>query len=160
MKRAFLSAGLGVVASVFPSCVQYYQLPKNYSGPTATIVNTGKAHDAFKSSVYQVAKIDGKVVLTSPMQTPYGGGPVVMMGDSAVTVPAGSPLEVELSGGDRFAADGPALLYSLGGNVSKHATAKFHFTPKANATYVVRGQLGKKESTVWMEDKATAKRFP
>ncbi|MEM9238072.1 MAG: hypothetical protein AAGB14_14970 [Verrucomicrobiota bacterium] len=147
-------------ALLFSSCVQYYSLPEDYAGPTATIVNRGEAHDAFKSSVFRVAEIDGKQVTSTPMKTPYGGGPVVTMGESSVVVPAGSPIEVKLSAGDRFAADGAALMYGLSGNVSKSAAETFTFTPKANATYLVDGQLGKDRSSVWMKDQASGRRFP
>jgi hypothetical protein len=148
-----------VFALALPSCVSYYNLPKDYTGPTATIRNTGAAHDAFKASVFEVAKIDGKLSNASAMQTPYGGGPVVQMGTSEVKVVAGQPLQVELSGHDQFAADGPALMYALGGNVAKPAKSTVTFNPKANATYVVKGQLGKQGSTVWLED-ANGKRVP
>ena len=149
-----------VLALALPSCVSYYNLPKDYTGPTAMIRNTGTAHDAFKSSVFEVAKIEGKLSNASAMQTPRGGGPVVQMGNSEVKVPAGQPLQIELSGHDQFAADGPALLYAMGGKVAKPAKATLNFTPKANATYAVKGQLAKEGSSVWMEDTATGKRVP
>jgi len=148
-----------VLALALPSCVSYYNLPKDYTGPTATIRNTGAAQDAFKASVFEVAKIDGKLSQGTTMQTPYGGGPVVQMGESQVKVVAGQPMQVELAGYDRFAADGAALMYSLGGNVSKTAKATVTFSPKANATYVVKGQLGKQASSVWLEDEK-GKRVP
>lgn len=147
-------------AVLLPGCVSYYRLPEDYSGPTATIENTGKAHDAFKASVFKVSEIDGKLVTASPMQTPYGGGPTVMMGGSSVTIPAGRPLQLKITGGDQFAADGPALIYSMGGNVSKTATETFTFTPEADRIYQVRGELGKKASSVWMEDTKSGRRYP
>ena len=155
--RLALAAALAIS---LPSCVSYYNLPKDYTGPTATIRNSGTAQDAFKSTVFEVAKIDGKLSNASAMQTPRGGGPVVQMGDSQVKVPAGQPLQVDLSGHDQFAADGPALVYALGGNVAKPAKASVTFTPKANATYVVKGQLAKQGSSVWLEDAANGKRVP
>ncbi|MEK7950977.1 hypothetical protein [Luteolibacter soli] len=149
-----------VLALMLPSCVSYYNLPKGYTGPTATIRNSGSAQDAFKATVFEVAKIDGKLSNSSAMQTPRGGGPVVQMGESQVKVAAGQPLQVELSGHDQFAADGAALMYSFGGNVAKPAKATVNFTPKANATYVVKGQLAKQGSAVWLEDAASGKRVP
>lgn len=154
----FFAAGL--LALSLPSCVQYYEPPAAGSGPTATIRNTGMAHDAFKSSVFEVEKINGKTVLASTMQTPRGGGPVVAMGESTVPVPAGQPLQLELSAHDRFAADGAALAYAFGGNVAKPATRSLTFTPKANATYVVKGKLAKEGSSVWLEDEKSGKQIP
>jgi hypothetical protein len=148
------------IAVSLPSCVQYYQPPQVGSGPTATIRNTGMAHDAFKSSVYEVEKIDGKTVLASAMQTPRGGGPVVTMGESSFPVPAGQPLQMELSAHDRFAADGAALAYAFGGNTTKPATRTLTFTPKPGATYVVKGRLSKEDSAVWLEDAKTGKQVP
>jgi len=150
----------GLLALSLPSCVQYYQPPQPGSGPTATIRNTGMAHDAFKSSVFEVEKIDGKTVLASTMQTPRGGGPVVTMGESSVPVPAGQPLQLELSAHDRFAADGAALAYAFGGNTTRPATRNLTLTPKAGATYVVKGRLSKESSAVWLEDEKSGKRIP
>lgn len=154
------SIAAGLLALSLPSCVQYYQAPQPGSGPTATIRNTGMAHDAFKSSVFEVEKIDGRTVLASAMQTPRGGGPVVAMGESLVPVQAGRPLLLELSAHDRFAADGAALAYAFGGNTAKPATRTLTFTPKPDATYVVKGTLSKENSAVWLEDARTGKRIP
>lgn len=116
------------------------------------------AHDAFKSSVFEVEKINGKRVLASTMQTPRGGGPVVTMGESTFLVPAGQSLAMELSAHDRFASDGAGLAYAFGGNIAKPATATLNFAPKAGATYVVKGTLGKENSAVWLEDAKTGRK--
>ena len=148
------------LAVSFSSCSFNYSLPKDYTGPTATIYNAGTAQDAFKATVFRVSKVDGKNSLSSPMRTPYGGGPGIMIGESKIQVPAGQPIQLTLSAYDDFAADGAALAYTLGGNVSKTATETVIFTPKANANYSVRGMLGKEFSSVWMEDMATGQRYP
>jgi hypothetical protein len=146
-----------VTALPLASCMNFYELPAG-TAATATLVNTSKVHDSFKASVFQVETINGKASLASPMLTPRGGGPVVTTGESEVVVPANQPVEVTLSASDQFAADGAALLYSLGGKVAKPATETIRFTPKAYATYVVKGQLGKESSSVWLEDNATGRR--
>ncbi|MGB6223072.1 hypothetical protein [Haloferula sp.] len=151
---------VAALAGLFSSCANNYSLPKDYTGPTATIQNTGTAQDAFKASVFRVSKVEGKNSLSSPMRTPYGGGPGVMIGESKVQIPAGQPIQLTLSAHDHFAADGAALVYTFGGNVAKTATETFTFTPKANATYLVNGQLGKESSSVWMNDAASGQRYP
>jgi len=147
-------------AAVLPlaSCVSpFYEVPAG-TAATATVINTSHAHDSFKASVFKVDTINGRTSLATPMLTPRGGGPVVTTGDSEVQVPANQPITVKLSAADQFAADGTALMYSLGGNVSKTATETLTFTPKARAVYVVKGQLGKESSSVWLEDRATGRR--
>lgn len=142
------------------SCVSYYRLPEGYSGPTATIENSGSKHDAFKASTFELIEINGKPVRSTTIQTPPGAGPVVQVGGSWVKVPAGQPISLKIAGRDRFAADGPALLYSLGGNVSKSASETLSFTPEAGHAYVVRGELGETASSVWLEDFHTRRRWP
>jgi hypothetical protein len=140
------------------SCVNpFYEIPAG-TAATATLVNTSQAHDSFKASVFKVDTINGRTSLATPMLTPRGGGPVVTTGDSEVQVPANQSVTVKLTAGDQFAADGPALLYSLGGNVSKTATETVTFTPKARTIYVVKGKLGKESSSVWLEERATGRR--
>lgn len=148
---------LAAVATL-PSCIPpFYELPAG-TMHRARIVNNSIRHDSFKATVFKVDTINGKTSLATPMRTPHGGGPVVTTGESIVEIPANQPVTVTLSAGDQFAADGPALLYSLGGNVTKPANATFTFTPKDRATYLVKGQLGKESSSVWLEDEATGKR--
>lgn len=147
-------------AAVLPlaSCVNpYYEVPAGTTA-TATLINTSQSHDSFKASVFKVDTINGRTSLATPMLTPRGGGPVVTTGGSEVQIPANQPVTVKLTAADQFAADGPALLYSLGGNVSKTATETFTFTPKARAVYVVKGHLDKESSSVWLEDRATGRR--
>jgi hypothetical protein len=139
------------------SCVQYYHQPAPGTTATATLVNTSSGHDAFKASVFKVEKINGKLSTESPMKTPYGGGPVVRMGESKVMIAANQPAVVELYAYDHFAAEGAGLFYAIGGKISKSASETITFTPKANAVYVVKGQLGKESSSVWLEDQATGK---
>jgi hypothetical protein len=149
-----------VAVAILPltSCVlPFYEVPAG-TAATATLVNTSHAHDSFKASVFQVDTINGKTSLATPMLTPRGGGPVVTTGHSEVQVPANQPVTVKLTAADQFAADGPALLYSFGGNVAKPATETLTFTPKARTIYVVKGRLGKESSSVWLEERATGRR--
>ena len=154
--KSFRSLLLVTAALPLASCVNFYEVPAGV--PIATVENTSLKHDAFKASVFQVDTVNGKTSLASPMTTPYGGGPVVMTGDSRIQIPANQPVTLVLSGGDKFAADGPALLYSLGGKVAAPAKETLTFTPKINAVYVVKGQLGKESSSVWLEERATGRR--
>lgn len=137
--------------------MNFYELPAGTMA-RARILNTSTQHDSFKASVFKVDTINGKTSLASPMQTPRGGGPVMQTGESQVEIPANQPVTVTLSATDQFAADGPALLYSLGGNVAKPAKETLTFTPKERTTYVVKGQLSKDGSSVWLEDQASGRR--
>lgn len=55
-------------------------------------------------------------------------------------------------GRDAYAADGVAIAEKLSGAERKVVQGEVRLIPKPNATYVVKGQLGKKSSSIWIED--------
>lgn len=134
-----------------------YKIPAGYTGPMATLKNSGSAVSAVRAEIFNVYKIDGlHSNAKSPMATPYGGGPFVTLRESYTEIPAKKVI-VNIVGHDLYAADGMALLGKLSGAERKPVSGDVELNPKPNGVYVVRGLLGKQSSSVWIEDAATGK---
>ncbi|NJM38938.1 MAG: hypothetical protein HC845_14310 [Akkermansiaceae bacterium] len=141
-----------IAVGMLSSCVSYYEIPKNYSGPTATLKDSSIATHFAKAAVFKVAEIEGKTPKSSPMATPYGGGMGVTLRESSRPVPAGKPITISLSAGDSYAADGAQLADKLMGRQNAYASGNLTFTPKAGQSYRVKGTLAKEVSSVWLEE--------
>lgn len=141
-------------AMLFSSCATY-ELPPGYSGATASIRSTGKNVSSVKGEAYYIIAVNGKSAMHSPMATPYGGGMFLSLRERTLQVPC-EPLDLKLSGGNIYAADGVAMADSIaGGNQS--VTGNVKFTPKANGDYSVTGITGKGQTAVWIVDNKTGK---
>jgi hypothetical protein len=154
MKLPIISVSTVAVALLFSNCAPY-KLPEGYSGPTASIRSTGKALNSVKGEGYYILEINGKFAQHSPMATPYGAGMGLMLSDRTLQVPC-EPLDLKLSGGNIYAADGVALADTMIGG-SHQVTGNVTFTPKPNAEYLVTGVCGKDRTAVWIVDSKTGK---
>lgn len=154
MKSQIASITSVVIAVLFSSCASY-ELPKGYSGPTAFIRSSGKQVNSVKGEGYYVLAVNDKFVNHSPMATPYGGGMGLSLSERTIQVPC-EPLDLKISGGNIYAADGVALADSMiGGN--HYVNGHVKFTPKANGDYSVTGVTGKDRTAVWIVDNKTGK---
>lgn len=146
-----VSCALGVLLS---SCASY-RLPEGYSGSTASIRSTGKRVNSVKGEGYYILEVNGKFAQHSPMATPRGAGMGISLSERTLQVPC-EPLELKLSGGNIYAADGVALADSMiGGN--HQVSGKVSFTPRPNGDYSVTGVTGKEQTAVWIVDNKTGK---
>jgi hypothetical protein len=151
MKKCFSICLVPFLLSV--SCVTSYKIPENYSGAKAKIISSSKSVNNVKGYGFQVAKINGQYVDHSPVNTPRGGGMVLMLQDKELELPC-QPLTLTLNGGSIYAADGAAMADSMmGGN--QQATGDIQFTPKPNATYIATGIVSKGYTAVWLIDQKT-----
>ena len=155
MKSHHILAASVFLASLCSSCVSFYELPAGHAGPTAVIRSTGKPVNSVKAEGYYIVEVNGKSARHSPMATPRGGGMGISLEQKTVQVPCES-LDLKLSGGNIYAADGVAMADSMvGGNHS--VSGRITFTPKANGDYTVTGTTGKDYTAVWIVDNKTGK---
>lgn len=154
MKRPITSVVAAAAALLLSNC-ESYKLPANYSGPTATIRSTGKAMNSVKGEGYYILEVNGKFAQHSPMATPHGAGMGLLLRDRTLQVPC-EPLDLKLSGGSIYAADGVALADMLiGGN--HEVTGNVTFTPKPDGEYLVTGVCGKGYTAVWISEEKSGK---
>jgi len=127
-------------------------LPKNYTGPVATIKDTAQKISNQKSNFFYLDKLNNQNILTSPMKTDIeNDGNGFFMAPIVIDhkIPAKS-CTLTLYGRTVYAAPILALM-----NPVYEVSGKIHFTPKANGVYVVKGSLSKNYSVVWLEDAST-----
>lgn len=145
---------LCALGALFSSCAPY-QLPEGYTGPTASIRSTGKSVNSVKAEGYYILEVNGKFANHSPMGTARGAGMGVVIKEQTLQVPS-EPLNLTLSGGNIYAADGVAMADSMiGGN--HQVSGDVSFTPKPNGDYSVTGVTGKERCAVWIVDNKTGK---
>lgn len=141
-----------ILASALAGCVTYQpSIPAGYAGPTATIKDSATTLSGSKADFYYVELIDGAKVQNSRINTRVANqGRGMSMTPVVVDrqVPA-RPVKLSVTGRTEYAAPIQALtgtVYQVKGVVE--------FTPEANKTYTVRGELGD-DSSVWVEDDET-----
>lgn len=124
-------------------------VPENYKGSLAVVVDSAYSHSARKVDIFYLSHIDGKKIKDSLVETRtknYGRG--LSMNPAVLDRPVPTqPAVFKIVGRTEYAAPILALtntVYEISGEV--------RFTPEANKTYVVRGELGEKYSAVWIEE--------
>jgi hypothetical protein len=61
----FKRAVLICAASLFGACATYAPVPKDYSGPTASVRDTGVSEDGAKAQMFALMEIDGNRVMNA-----------------------------------------------------------------------------------------------
>jgi hypothetical protein len=142
---AALAAGLAVTgcATTAPA------VPQGYAGPVATIRDSFTSLDQSAANVFCLNKLDGREIddsLGATRGASYGHGAALMPVALERKVPA-QAATFHIIGRTTHAAPIQSLTqaeYQVVGDV--------HFTPQAEKIYVVRGELDKSHSVVWIED--------
>jgi len=134
---------LGGCAAYAPS------VPENYKGPLATVKDSSKKYSASKIDLFYLKKIDGKKIEDSRSRTLIANSgkgfyisPVIV----SRKIPA-KLCTVMITGRTEYAAPILALtgkVYEVSGEVE--------FYPEEDKTYIVKGELTEKYSSVWIED--------
>ena len=115
-------------------------VPDDTLRPRATIAGSHADIGASRIDTFRVTAIDGHPVgrTEEPMKT-FGV-------DAVEQIPAGRSVRIEFEGLARYGNPAKSLFWDpmlVEGSVD--------FVPEPNARYVVRGEIGEKDSTVWLE---------
>ncbi len=129
--------------------VESSPVPEGYKGDLANVGDSVHPYGSSKADIFYVSHIDGKKVKDSLIETRvrnHGHG--FSMNPAVVDrlVPT-QPTVFKIAGRTEYAAPILALtstIYQVSGEVS--------FTPEADKTYVVSGELGENYSAVWIEE--------
>lgn len=133
-------------------------VPKNYAGPTATIRDSMEyeGEDFYGTPMYYVRKFDGKPIENAESATqeksrgmgfgmfPVGASRKVPIRKMKLTLVARNVQATALE----------ELNYSLTGKAFK-AEGDVEFEPRPDRVYIVRGKVGPKLTSVWIEDFVT-----
>ncbi|WP_230182408.1 hypothetical protein [Aquabacterium sp. CECT 9606] len=149
MKKLILSL---FVLSI-SGCAVYKPVPENYTGPIATVTDSGRSEDSTKAQIFALTEIDGHNIRSSFQTSRIASqnqGPILYLSLTKRQVPA-VPMKVKIRGSHATGAP----IHEL----ASRAVGTFHevegtvdFTPEPNGNYMVVGTLSKESSSVWIED--------
>lgn len=138
------------------ACASYQPVPEAYTGPTATVRDTGFAEDGSKAQMFALVAIDGNRIPNA-----FGESASASYGRGAALTPVfpkrqvkATPMRVTLLASHATGAPIQALAGQLAGTFYS-VEGQVEFTPEPNGQYAVKGQLRKDRSSVWIEDVAT-----
>ncbi|RQO57214.1 hypothetical protein DBR47_15380 [Paucibacter sp. KBW04] len=134
----------------------YNPIPKDYAGPVAQIADSVQARTASLANVFAVVEIDGKPVhntFTASTQASQGQGFKLTQSTVTREVPA-VPMRLKLSAHPLTGAPIQAMAMQIAGTFFS-VEGVVDFKPEGSGRYVVRGELKKQGSSVWIEDAVT-----
>ena len=144
--------GIGIMFAV-SGCATYQPISEGYAGPKAIIIDTGMTEDGSKARIYYVASIDGNTIENARIKTrlsSYGTGMTLHMKTAQRAVPI-RPMKLRLVASHivgapihEMASRAVGTFFDVEGDVD--------FMPEAGATYLVKGDLQKTGSSVWLEE--------
>jgi hypothetical protein len=152
-KTLALLALLGVFAV---GCSTYKPVPDGYTGPVAMVKDTGIEEGSTKVQIFSMTEIDGNSLWDSFQATgeaSYGTGALVFPSYVEHAVPCRT-MQVKLVGSHVTGAPIHALFSQAAGTFFS-VEGVTEFTPEPDVTYVVRGELKKGGSSVWIENEMT-----
>jgi hypothetical protein len=145
---------LAVVISIAGCATVSPSIPESYTGPKATLLDTGSIEDGSKAKVFAALEIDGKPIQNSLRETrmaSQGRGLSLSPRITAREIPA-QALKLKLTGTHitaapihELASRAAGTFFSVDGEVA--------FKPEAGRNYAVVGELSKDKSCVWIEDR-------
>ena len=153
MKKLLITA---TIAASLTGCASFNPIPEGYTGPTATIADSGQAESASKAQLFALTSIDGHLIMNSFLDSSNasrGMGDRLTVVLSKRMVPA-KPMKATLKASHETGAPIHAIADKIAGTFFS-VEGTVDFTPKANGHYVVRGELKKEGSSVWIEDADT-----
>lgn len=144
------------VAIVLVGCATYKPIPDGYTGPVASVTDSGRYEDGSKAQLFALTEIDSNRIMNSfwaSANASQGRGFSLTMSITDRQIPA-IPTKVTLKGSHTTAAPIHAIASQMAGTFFS-VQGTVDFSPKPNGKYVVKGELKKGASTVWIEDSET-----
>lgn len=151
-----LSAFLIATLTSITGCASYKPIPENYTGPIASVSDSGMAEDGSKAQIFALTAIDGHSIQDSFLttrQASHGKGMNIRLEVTERLIPA-QAMKVKLRGSHitampihEIASRAMGTFFEVEGVVD--------FAPQADKRYRVVGTLSKSDSAVWIEDEVT-----
>lgn len=137
-------------------CASYKPIPENYTGPIATVTDSGETEDRNKKLIFSLIEIDGHSIENSFFESRRASANQGLTLNLRVTerdVPAHS-MKVKLKASHatgapihEIASRAMGTFFDVEGVVD--------FSPVPGGHYLVTGILAKNGSSVWIEDSIT-----
>lgn len=152
-----LAAGMACIALFsIAGCASYQPVPKDYTGPTASVADTGSSESSAKAQIFALMEVDGNRVSNAfgaSASASYGKGALLTTVYPERQLPA-KPMKVRIQGSHATGAPIHALASQMAGTFFS-VDGVVDFSPKPNGRYAVKGELKKEKSSVWIEDTET-----
>ncbi|MGQ0510813.1 MAG: hypothetical protein ACT4P9_09380 [Betaproteobacteria bacterium] len=142
--------------SMLSGCATYKPVPDGYTGPTAVIVDSGFKEDETTAQIFALVEVNGQAVENSfhaSASASQGRGFSLTARYVTREVPA-TPMKVTLKGAHTAGAAIQQMISQATG-IFLSVEGVVDFTPTQNRWYVVKGELKKGGSSIWIEDEAT-----
>lgn len=139
-------------------CATFEPVPKEYTGPTAVLADSGFSEDGSKAQLFAAVEIDGNGIrnaFRASAEASQGKGNSLTPIFSDRKVKA-SPMKVTLRCSHATGAPIAAIASQMAGTFFS-VEGVVDLSPAPNAVYIVKGELKKEKSTCWIEDQATGK---
>ena len=152
MKTLVATVALVLIAG----CASYNPVSDGYAGPVASVADSGGLDAGEKAQLYVLSEVDGHKIAESfsaSQQASRGLGAGLITKVVTRQVPA-KPMKVVLRASHITGAPIQALFSQAAGTFWS-VEGPVDFTPQADGRYVVRGELKKEGSSVWIEDART-----
>jgi hypothetical protein len=150
----FLALAFATFALV--GCASYQPVPAGYTGPTATLRDSGFSEDSTKAQIFALVAIDGNRTpnaFGASANASHGRGASLTTVFTERAVQA-RPMKVTLSGSHATGMPIHAMASQMAGTFFS-VEGTVDFAPQPGGRYVVKGELKKEKSAVWIEDEAT-----
>jgi len=156
MKSQAFPATLMIHVSLAGCATNYEPAPPEFTGPSATIRDSGISEGLSKAQMFAVMEIDGESTMNAFRAS---AGASFGMGAALQTIyPERKvklvPMKIKLRGSHATAAGFHALFSQMAGTFQS-VEGVVDFEPKADVIYIVNGKLTPEKSSVWIEDGAT-----
>ena len=147
-----------ILLAALGGCATYVPVPKEYTGPTATLKDTGFSEDGSKAQMFAATEIDGNRMMNAFWASAIasngsGGSLTTVFTERKVKA---EPMKVKLLGSHATGAPIHAIASKMVGTFFS-VEGIVDFTPQPDGIYVAKGDLKKEKSSVWIEDTATGK---
>lgn len=137
-------------------CASYQPVPEGYTGATAVVADSGMSEDGTRARMFVLAEVDGNRISSSlgaSAQASQGRGFALSTVFIERKLPA-RPMKVKLLGTHTTAAPIQAMASQMAGTWYS-VEGIVDFRPEPGGSYVVKGELSKTSSSVWIEDANT-----
>jgi hypothetical protein len=147
-----------ILATALTGCATYNPVAPDYKGPTAVIRDTGFNEDSTKAQIFAVTAVDGNRIgnaFAGTAMASQGHGALITAVYPERKVPV-QQMKLTLRGSHATGAPIQALASQMAGTFFS-VEDTVDFLPEADHVYLVKGDLKKEKSSVWIEDAATGK---
>ncbi len=145
-----------VILALHGCAARYTPVSEGYTGPTAEVADSARPGSGMKSEIFAMTKVDDHEIQNSfDVSGPERSGWRTALTTRVVARPVpATPMKVKLVGSHIHIDNMRAILGDIAGT-SFSVNGTVDFTPAPGGKYLVKGELKKGASSVWIEDRAT-----